>query len=92
MQIIIIAVLVLAELIAFAQGATIPNMTSGMKWVGPSNGKNITLFGDATQIMRQLKALDPEWVPANPPSSVSIEERFFLLPVSNTVYMNSSKC
>lgn len=67
---------ILAVLVAIAQGTTIPASTTpnitassntsfhGFQWYGPSKGVNITLYGYAHEIRDQLKALDPNWLPA----------------------------
>lgn len=39
------------------------------KWVGMSKGKNVTLYGEASSIMAQLKELDEDWVPNRLPST-----------------------
>lgn len=46
------------------------NVTGPMKWTGPSKGVNITLYGTASEIITQLKALDPEWAPHIPDDGV----------------------
>lgn len=40
-----------------------------MEWVGSSKGKNITLYGDASSIIAQLKDLDSDWVPNDIPKT-----------------------
>lgn len=68
---------IFTALVAFAVGFPLTNsmstshntrntdVTSKMQWEGLSNGQNVTLYGTATEIMEQLKAADPNWIPAN---------------------------